>query len=126
MISSRPSIGATVARKTGLTVGSTFQPTHGASDGHQHDPFTVVGVLAPTGTPNDRRGFINIEGFYLLDNHAKPLEGYGDEPGAGEKPDHADTDHDHADPDHWPPKTMMPSMPAAPSTTITPKSRSRP
>ena len=47
-------IGATVARKTGLTVGSKFQPTHGASDGHQHDPFTVVGVLAPTGTPNDR------------------------------------------------------------------------
>ncbi len=28
-------IGATVARKTGLTVGSTFQPTHGASDGHR-------------------------------------------------------------------------------------------
>lgn len=96
-------IGATVARKTGLTVGSTFQPTHGDSDGHQHDPFTVVGVLAPTGTPNDRAVFVNIEGFYLLDNHAKEPP----EPPQPADHDHAaDADHDHpaeadhADPDH--------------------------
>jgi putative ABC transport system permease protein len=97
-------IGATVARKTGLTVGSTFQPTHGASDGHKHDPFTVVGVLRPTGTPNDRALFINIEGFYLLENHAKPLDEPADVPAQGQQPvdhehDQAEepADHDHAE-----------------------------
>jgi len=92
-------IGSTVARKTGLTVGSKFQPTHGAPDGHQHDPFTVVGVLRPTGTPNDRALFINIEGFYLLDNHAKEPP----EPEAHADHDHdhaADADHEHADHEH--------------------------
>ncbi len=68
-------IGAQVARKTGLKVGQRFRPTHGidvaASQGHQHEPFTVVGVLAPTGTPNDRALFINIEGFFHLEGHLK-------------------------------------------------------
>ena len=68
-------IGATVARETGLTVGSTFQPAHGAGpDAHEHDPFTVLGVLKPTGTPNDRGLFINMEGFYLIPEHAKPAD----------------------------------------------------
>ena len=68
-------IGARVARKTGLKVGRPFRPTHGidveASQGHQHEPFTVVGILAPTGTPNDRALFINIEGFFHLEGHVK-------------------------------------------------------
>jgi putative ABC transport system permease protein len=68
-------IGATVARETGLTVGSTFQPAHGVGpDAHEHDPFTVLGVLKPTGTPNDRGLFINMEGFYLIPEHAKPVD----------------------------------------------------
>lgn len=70
-------IGADVARELKLTVGSTFKPTHGVSEGedaHVHDDdFTIVGILAQTGTPNDRGVFVNIEGFYLLDNHAKPV-----------------------------------------------------
>jgi putative ABC transport system permease protein len=68
-------IGARVARKTGLKLGQQFRPTHGvdvpASQGHQHEPFTVVGILAPTGTPNDRALFINIEGFFHLEGHVK-------------------------------------------------------
>ena len=48
--------------------------THGVGpEGHEHDPFTVVGVLEPTGTPNDRGVFINMEGFYLIPEHAKPV-----------------------------------------------------
>ena len=71
-------IGATVARETGLKVGDTFQPSHGAGpDAHQHDPFKIVGILKPTGTPNDRGLFINMEGFYLIPEHAKPVD---DEP----------------------------------------------
>ncbi len=66
-------VGHVAARRTGLKVGDKFRPTHGITtevEGHEHDPFTVVGILAPTGTPNDRAIFINMEGFYLLEGHA--------------------------------------------------------
>ncbi|MGQ9760837.1 MAG: ABC transporter permease [Thermogutta sp.] len=63
-------IGATVARKAGLRVGDTFRVTHGlAQHGEQEHPFTIVGVLKPTGTPNDRALFVNIEGFWMLHQH---------------------------------------------------------
>jgi putative ABC transport system permease protein len=68
-------VGALAARQTGLKVGDSFKPTHGvttaAEDGHEHDPVLVVGVLEPTGTPNDQAIFMNIEGFFLLDGHTK-------------------------------------------------------
>lgn len=88
-------IGSIVAHSTGLKVGDTFQPTHGieSEDGHKHDAFTVVGILKPTGTPNDRAIFINMEGFYLLRGHAKEEVALGLVPG-GSEADH-DTDHEH-------------------------------
>ena len=66
-------IGASVARTLGLKVGDPFAPTHGADDGAVHDPFYVRGILARTDTPIDRGVFVNMEGFYLQDGHAKPL-----------------------------------------------------
>lgn len=66
-------IGSEVARKNNWTVGSTFQMVHsgvGTDDGHIHDEkFTVRGVLLPTGTANDRTAFVNINGFFRLDEH---------------------------------------------------------
>lgn len=68
-------IGATVARDRKLTVGDLIAPSHGAEDGSEHaQKFTVVGVLKPSGTPQDRGVFINMEGFFLMEDHAKPLE----------------------------------------------------
>jgi putative ABC transport system permease protein len=113
-------IGSVVARATGLKVGDTFQPTHGVEGtegAHKHDAFTVVGILKPTGTPNDRALFINMEGFYLLSGHAKDdAQEHGNhEPDAergdahdehdqhhGEHPaDHAEEhDHEHGEPAH--------------------------
>jgi putative ABC transport system permease protein len=66
-------IGASVADSLGLKVGDPFAPTHGADDGKVHDPFQVVGILERTWTPIDRGVFVNMEGFYLQDGHAKPL-----------------------------------------------------
>ncbi|QDS97540.1 ABC transporter permease [Adhaeretor mobilis] len=64
-------LGSVAAYKTGLGVGDKFRPAHGiSSDQGDHDKFTVVGVLAPTGTANDRAMFINMEGFYLQEGHA--------------------------------------------------------
>ena len=68
-------LGATVAATLGLKVGDPFAPTHGADDGKVHDPFMVTGILARTDTPVDRGVFVNMEGFYLQDGHAKPVEG---------------------------------------------------
>lgn len=66
-------LGAAVAARLGLRVGDSFAPTHGADDGAVHDPFRVVGILARTDTPVDRGVYVNMEGFYLQDGHAKPL-----------------------------------------------------
>lgn len=68
-------VGATVARERKLAVGDRIAPSHGAEEGTEHaQKFTVVGVLKPTGTPQDRGVFINMEGFFLMEDHAKPLE----------------------------------------------------
>jgi putative ABC transport system permease protein len=75
-------LGATVAARLGLRVGDTFAPTHGADDGKVHDPFTVSGILARTDTPVDRGVYVNMEGFYLQDGHAKPVEAADDQPTA--------------------------------------------
>lgn len=87
-------VGAEVARKTGLSVGDKFQPTHGMSaEGEKHSEFTIVGVLGRTGTANDRAVFINIEGFYLLEGHAlAPENGAEQHPPVGKTHDHEAAD----------------------------------
>lgn len=68
-------LGSEVARKNGWDVGSKFKLVHGGAEtGHVHDEeFEVVGILAPTGTPDDRTAFVNLEGFYLVSGHEKPV-----------------------------------------------------
>jgi putative ABC transport system permease protein len=66
-------LGSSAASKLGLKVGDVLRPTHSVAEkGHEnchHDEFKVTGILAPTGTPNDRGVFINIEGFFIQDGH---------------------------------------------------------
>lgn len=68
-------IGDRVARDNGWTLGSQFKLVHGGADtGHIHDEvFTVVGILAPTGTPNDKSVFVHLNGFYQIQGHDKPF-----------------------------------------------------
>ena len=67
-------VGAAVAREMNVRAGDRISPAHGDPEGEQHgDQFAVVGVLAPSGTPHDRAVFVNIEGFYLMEDHAKPV-----------------------------------------------------
>lgn len=66
-------VGSQVAYEMKLQLGSEIFASHGASGGEQHNQgFRVVGILEPTGTPNDRGAFVNIEGFYLLEGHVAP------------------------------------------------------
>ena len=94
-------VGATVARKRGLVVGDTFSPVHGfdAEQGKEHgkSKFTIVGILAPTGTPNDRALFINIEGFYQI--HEEGHAGHAAEAASAEDPTQhaAETEAEHHD-----------------------------
>jgi putative ABC transport system permease protein len=67
-------VGAAVAERYGMKIGDEFSPTHGADDGPVHDPFRLVGILERTDTPVDRGVFVNMEGFYLQDGHAKPID----------------------------------------------------
>lgn len=67
-------LGSRVAAQMNVKVGDMMNPTHGDPDGKGHGQgFKIVGVMAPTGTPNDRAVFANLEGFYLLEGHAKPI-----------------------------------------------------
>jgi putative ABC transport system permease protein len=67
-------VGWTAAREANLKIGSKFSPVGAAESveeaGHEDLPFEVVGILAPTGTPNDRALFVNMEGFFECPAHA--------------------------------------------------------
>ena len=111
-------IGDTAARKLKLTLGDTFQPAHpgenaDAEHDSDHHPFTIVGILEHTGTPNDRAIFINLEGFYSMGCHAfapSAVQTFmqGKKPGAGEDPKHAQEEHakeEHAEKEKLPTAT---------------------
>ncbi|MCA8989567.1 MAG: ABC transporter permease [Planctomycetaceae bacterium] len=68
-------IGSQVARENNWDVGTEFRMVHAGQDDHVHDErFTIVGILAPTATPNDRTVFVNLEGFFAISGHEKPIQ----------------------------------------------------
>lgn len=75
-------IGAEVAAKLGYRLGERITLSHGsgALPGLEHadKPFTIVGILAPTGTPVDRRvhiGLAAIEAIHLDWQGGMPIPG---------------------------------------------------
>lgn len=68
-------VGWQVAQEMNVSVGDKIKTTHGDPDGAGHgQEFTIVGIVAATGTPNDRATFINLEGFYLMEGHSRVFE----------------------------------------------------
>lgn len=67
-------IGHDVARATGLTLNAKFAGAHGLNDssGQAHDqhPYTVVGVLAPTGSVLDRLVLTSVASVWEVHGHA--------------------------------------------------------
>lgn len=79
-------LGAQAAQRLGLAPGDTFIGVHGEGPGavaHADHPYTVVGVLAPTGTVLDRLALTALDSVWDL--HAAP----------GHDHDHSH-DHGHA------------------------------
>ena len=68
-------LGADAARATGLTIGKTFAGAHGLTDtgggsAHHDQPYTVVGILAPTGSVLDRLIVTSVSSVWKLHDHA--------------------------------------------------------
>lgn len=63
-------LGAEVARKLGYRLGEHIVLSHGAGvvtgQDHADKPFTVVGILAPTGTPVDRTVHVSLEAIEAI------------------------------------------------------------
>ncbi len=63
-------LGAEVARQLGYAIGERIIIAHGVGEvsfaHHDDDPFTVVGILAPTGTPVDRTVHVSLEAITAI------------------------------------------------------------
>lgn len=63
-------IGHQVARRFGYSLGDELHLAHGGGNVslHEHDehPFTVAGVLEPTGTPVDRNLYIPVNAYGVI------------------------------------------------------------
>jgi len=63
-------IGAEVAAALGYRLGQAIVLAHGdgamQANDHADKPFTVVGILAPTGTPVDRSVHISLQGMQAI------------------------------------------------------------
>lgn len=100
-------VGAQAARGARLRVGDRVSMTHGAAGSrgagsvhvHKEYKYTVVGVLAPTGTNHDRVFFTNLPSAWII--HAHDRIERAAHAGEGADDDHAHEDHDdHAHDDH--------------------------
>lgn len=80
-------VGYYAAQKTGLKVGHRFKSIHGtiefdsdiAEYNHSEDEhsYTVVGVLKPSGTSNDRAIFVDLQSIWDLHEDGNEDEGIG-------------------------------------------------
>ncbi len=65
-------IGSFAAQKTGLVIGSKFNPYHGFAfnpDDKHNVEYTVVGIMEPTNSPSDRVVWIPIAGIWQMPGH---------------------------------------------------------
>ncbi len=76
-------VGAIAAKKLGIQVGNTFVGSHGlGGGGHEHadNPYTVVGLLQPSGTVIDRLIVTDTASiWHVHEEHANHADGDVDE-----------------------------------------------
>jgi len=103
-------IGADIAKKLNLTLGSKFKSTHGFNEDedneHDHGTLTVVGILKTTGSIIDQLLLISTETVWAVhdhEGHDHADEGHDDHSHDGHDHDHSGHDHDahdHSGHDH--------------------------
>lgn len=68
-------MGSLAARSTGHGLGDELRVSHGVQ-GHTHaEIWKIVGILRPTGTPQDRAIFVPIESYYEIEGHKESTQG---------------------------------------------------
>ena len=103
-------VGASVAENEGLEIGKTFVGTHGFVDSpyahvHENQPYTVVGIMERSGTPNDRAIFCSLDSVWKVHQHDAVDDMYvdpdaedgdqGGEHAEGEHDESHEGEHDH-------------------------------
>lgn len=83
-------IGSEVASRTGATLGQRFVGSHGLGDdggasGHDQSPFTVVGILKPTGTVVDRLILTPVESVWDAHGIEHDHAGHSDHTDSGHR-----------------------------------------
>ncbi|NNE30427.1 MAG: hypothetical protein HKN16_12385, partial [Saprospiraceae bacterium] len=96
------SIGAAVAQKFGLTIGSEFQSSHGLieDDNLVHDdahPFKVVGIFEPSGSVLDQVILCSTPSVWKVHGHEEDHDHEDHSGHDHEQEDHSGHDHDHED-----------------------------
>ncbi len=78
-------LGSGVARSEGLNLGDTFIGAHGFTqlpeglqELHGENPYTVVGIMAPSGTPNDRAVFARMDSVWEVHGHHEQEESHAE------------------------------------------------
>jgi putative ABC transport system permease protein len=99
-------LGAEVARKSYLKIGDTFTGSHGLTEGgesHGDMPYTVVGILKPTGSVVDRLILTGIESVWHIHDEHHHKEGAEEHHKEHEAHHHDEDEHEehgkHADHD---------------------------
>lgn len=93
-------VGAQVAAIQHVTLGQQLVGAHGwtrSDDVHAESPYTVVGILAPTGTAVDRAVYTDYHSTWLVHahhHHEEGAEGHADEHDAHEEGE-ASHAHEH-------------------------------
>ncbi len=89
-------LGSNVARTEGMNLGDTFIGAHGfiqlpsgMAEEHAEHPYTVVGILAPSGTPNDRAIFCSMDSVWEVHGHHDEAD-HANEAGAHEEKNASD------------------------------------
>jgi putative ABC transport system permease protein len=111
-------VGAEVAARFGYGPGTVIVNAHGSGevsfDLHDDAPFTISGVLAPTGTAVDRMVLVTLEGFDSihaqedapladpLDPAAKPADGHDEHKAHDDHKDHVEHEGTEAGHSHEP------------------------
>ena len=116
-------LGAAVARRLELAPGSRFNGAHGLGEGgpeHEDAAYTVVGVLAPSGSPLDQLILTPIDSVWQVHASHGPAM---DEPGKANDRRAAGAEHDDhaehgADDDHDAHETHE-GHPSAPEREVT-------
>ena len=93
-------VGASVAKKYGLSVGSTLVTSHGISEGghaHEASPLTVVGILKETKTAYDNAIFTALDTVWKTHGVSAHEADHGEEHESDHESEHESEHEDHAE-----------------------------